>query len=174
MQTDQRIKALIPVGLLLLSYLVGRTVFQQVPQLKSLFIYPTGEIVSAFYGIGTYINSEWIFNFGQTRFILGETCSGTTFFCLLCAYLIYSMIKHKTSFMWLFLAYPITIIANAMRVLSSIYVHRVLVHINADVFGEAIHVFTGTVTFLGCLLLIASLIDRTGKKLSDGKHSPVF
>jgi exosortase K len=147
-------------------------VFQQIPILKSLFIYPTGVLVNAFYGIGAYTGSEWVYNFNQTRFVLGESCSGTTFFCLLSAYLIYSIIVHKTSLAWLLLTYPITLTANTMRVLSSIYAHRFLVYANAEDYGDAVHVIMGSTTFVSCLLLVALLIGRTRKNLSHASTNP--
>ena len=162
-------KYIIHIAALLLSYLGARTVFQQLPELKSLFIYPTGVIVNSFYATGSHINSEWVYIFNQTKFVLGESCSGTTFFSLLISYLIYSRLKNNTPLFWLALTYPITLVANTMRVLSSIYAHQFLAHINAENYSDSIHVVTGTVTFLSCLLLVALLIEKSGNTLPDAK-----
>lgn len=158
-----RKSSLFPQSLLLLAYLFFRILFQQIPDLKTLFIYPTGLLVSIFFGAGEYTSSEWIYLFDQTRFVLGESCSGTTFFSLLCGYLIYAKARHKTPLTWLWLAYPATLLANTMRVLSSIYASGMLTQLNAEAHGDAIHVLTGTVTFLTSLLATALFIERTGK-----------
>lgn len=152
-----------PQAILLLAYLLLRSLFQQIPDLKTLFIYPTGALVSVFFDKGEYTGSEWIYLFDQTQFVLGESCSGTTFFSLFCAYLIYAKARHKTQLIWLWLAYPVTVLANTMRVLSSIYASGMLTQLNAQAHGDAIHVLTGTVTFLTCLLATALFIERTGK-----------
>lgn len=158
-----RTNAFFPQSLLLLAYLLLRTLFQQIPDLKTLFIYPTGVLVSVFFGTGEYTGSEWIYLFDQTQFVLGDSCSGTTFFSLLCAYLIYAKARYKTPLTWLWLAYPATVLANTMRVLSSIYASGMLTQLNAEAYGDAIHTITGTVTFLSCLLATALFIERTGK-----------
>ncbi|MEJ2445721.1 MAG: archaeosortase/exosortase family protein, partial [Exilibacterium sp.] len=140
-----------------------RLVFQQLPFVKVIFIYPTGFLTNAFYGTGFYLNSEWVYFLDNTKFVLGESCSGTTFFSILVAYLIYAKIAYNISLLWLLFAYPITLISNSMRVLSSIYAHNVLASLKAQSYGDYIHVMTGTVTFLSCLLLIAVLIEKTRK-----------
>ena len=158
-----------PPSLLLLAYLLLRILFQQIPDLKTLFIYPTGVLVSVFFGTGEYTGSEWIYPFDQTQFVLGESCSGTTFFSLLSAYLIYAKAKHKTRLIWLWLAYPATVLANTMRVLSSIYAYGMLTQLNAQAYGDAIHAITGSVTFLTCLLATALFVERTGKHSNHAK-----
>jgi exosortase K len=165
-------RTLIYSSLLLLAYLSLRILFQQFPVLKSLFIYPTGILVNAFYTTGTYTDSQWIYIFEQTKFVLGESCSGTTFFSLLFAYFIYSIAKHNIPLAWLVLTYPIALIANTMRILSSINAQRFLAHTNADSYSDAIHVIMGTITFVSCLLLVALFIGRTRKSLSHAKASP--
>lgn len=155
---------------LLLVYFLFRLIFQQFPYIKSIFIYPTGLLTNAFYGTGYYLNSEWVYFLGNTQFVLGESCSGTTFFSVLFAYLIYTKIEYKTPIVWLLLAYPVTLIGNSMRVLSSIYAHTALARIDAQRFADHIHVVTGTVTFLSCLLLIVLLIEKT--RITDNNEKP--
>lgn len=165
----ERIGQLIPVIFLLSTYLVIRIVFQQVSTLKLVFIYPTGVLIKSFFGNGQYINQEWHLVLNQTQFVLGESCSGTTFFSLLCAYLTYLILKRRASLVWLLLAYPITLIANAMRVTSSIYIHNILNEADVSGYHEAVHIFTGTATFFSCLLLTSLLIDKTGIQFTHAK-----
>lgn len=158
----------LPQLTLLAVYFFGRLFFQQLTVMKTAFIYPTGLLVESFYGAGSYVNKEWLFGFNGTQFILGESCSGTTFFSLLIAYISFRALTHKTSLVWLALAYPIVIIANTMRVLSSIYAHNGLVSFDGLHFSSQVHVFTGAITFLCCFLIIAYFIEKPASKLQYG------
>jgi len=149
-----------PFVILLSVYFLCRLFFQQLPMMKTAFIFPTGLIVDSFYGAGGYSAGEWLFNSEQTLFVLGESCSGTTFFSLLAAYIAFRIATHQTSWLWLVYAYPLTLMANSMRVLSSIYAHNSLVVFNAGQFAGPIHVFTGVVAFLCSFLFIAYIIER--------------
>jgi exosortase/archaeosortase family protein len=150
----------LPLLILFAVYFFGRLFFQQLTLMKTAFIYPTGLIVESFYGAGNYTNKEWLFGFKGTQFILGESCSGTTFFSLLIAYICFRTLTHKTPLIWLAFAYPIAIFANAMRVLSSIYAHNGLATFNGLHLSSQLHVFTGAITFLCCFLVIAYFIEK--------------
>ncbi len=152
--------AILPFVILLSVYFLCRLVFQQLSVIKTGFIFPTGLLVEMFYGTGDYTTGEWLFNREQTRFVLGESCSGTTFFSLLLAYIAFRINTHRTSLLWLAYAYPITLIANAMRVLSSNYAHNVLGHFGAGRFADHAHVMTGAVAFLCSFLIVAYVIER--------------
>lgn len=149
---------------LLLVYFLCRLFFQQLTSMKIGFIYPTGILVNLFYGIGEYINGEWLFNFVQTQFVLNESCSGTTFFSLLVAYIAFRMKTKSISFVWLVLVYPITLLANAMRVMSSIYAHNTTAFLNMSSIDTYVHVITGTIAFLCSFLCIAYLIEKPSNK----------
>ncbi len=158
----------LPIFTLLLVYFLSRFLFQQLTVLKSAFIYPTGLIVEFFYGAGNYIQREWLFEFNGTQFVLGESCSGTTFFGLLIAYICFRVLTHKTSMIWLAFAYPLAIFANAMRVLSSIYAHNGLATIDGLHISSQVHVFTGAITFLCCFLVIAYYIEKPESRFQYG------
>ena len=147
------------IAALFFSYFICRVFFQQLTVAKSAFIFPTGIIVEWFYDAGSYIGGEWIYEIGSTQFILGESCSGTTFFSLLVAYFIYRSLTLNSSYVWLLLAYPITIFANAMRVLSSISAHNLLAVLDASAYRDEVHAITGAIAFLTCFLLVAMFIE---------------
>ena len=151
---------LISLGILLCVYFLCRLFFQQLTIMKVGFIFPTGVIVEMFYGAGEFVRGEWLFGIESTQFVIGESCSGTTFFSLLIAYIAYRIRTHKTSYFWLILAYPVAIVANAMRVLSSIYAHNILPTLNAMDFRDEVHVVTGAIAFLCSFLLIAYIIEK--------------
>jgi len=136
--------------------------------MKTGFIFPTGLIVELFYGVGEYIGREWLFGIENTQFVLGESCSGTTFFSLLIAYIAFRIKTHQTSIIWFLLAYPIALIANAMRVLSSIYAHNTLALLNGHEFSDHVHVITGAVAFLCSFLLVAYTIEKPNRRLQYG------
>jgi exosortase K len=154
------------VTALLFAYFILRILFQRLPEAKTLFIYPTGLIVDVFYGTGSYIQPEWIYFMGKTQFILGDTCSGTTFFSLLFSYLIYRILTLKVSWFWLAAAFPVTLIANGMRVLSSMHAHNYLTALGLDQYGDSVHAITGTATFLTCFLIMTYFIEK-GKSHND-------
>ncbi|WP_113953143.1 hypothetical protein [Arenicella xantha] len=158
---QQKYPLALPLSALLLTYFLLRLFFQQYVAAKSWFIFPSGMVVNWFNGTGIYIHSEWVFNVDGTRFVLGAPCSGTTFFSLLSAYVVYRLLTHKISVSWLLLVYPIAIAVNSMRVLSSIPAHNALVHLNLTSLSTNVHVITGTVTFATCFLLLAYLIEKT-------------
>lgn len=150
------------IGLLVLlgSYFVVRLIFQQLTELKTLFIYSTGYVVHLFHGVGSYINSEWLFVLNQTQFVLNASCSGTTFFSLLVSYLLYRKYSVGLSNTWLWLAFPITIAANTMRVLSAMHIHNLSAQFGWQQFDADLHVATGTVAFLISFLLVTYCIER--------------
>ncbi|MFQ3244261.1 MAG: exosortase/archaeosortase family protein [Arenicella sp.] len=150
----------LPLFALLITYFLLRVLFKQYIEAKTWFIYPSGVVVNWFKGSGEYLNYEWVFGIQSTRFVLGEPCSGTTFFSLLIAYIVYRILTHRASLMWLLLAYPIAIAANSMRVLSSISAHNSLAYLNALKFTSEVHVITGTIAFSVSFLLVAYLIER--------------
>lgn len=153
----------IPLGILLFAYFLCRLFFQQFAIMKVGFIFPTGVIVELFYGAGQFVNKEWLFGIENIQFVLGESCSGTTFFSLLFAYIIYRIKTQNIPYFWLFLAYPIAIIANAMRVLSSIYAHNFLSAFNVSTVLDEAHVITGVVAFLCSFLIVAYIIENPNK-----------
>ena len=157
-----------PLVILLITYFLCRLLFQQFTIMKVGFIFPTGIIVEIFYGTGEFINKEWLFGIEQTRFVLGESCSGTTFFSLLFAYILYRIKTQNIPYFWLFLIYPVAIIANAMRVLSSIYAHNTLSAFNVSKFSNEAHVITGAIAFLCVFLIIAYIVENpNNEKLNE-------
>lgn len=128
--------------------------------MKSGFIWPTGVFVDGLLNNGFYLDKQWLFNFGETRFVLGESCSGTTFYSLLVAYIAYRIRTHRISVAWLLLAYPVAIVANAIRVSSSIYIYEILQLFDNHAFSDALHVLVGSVTFLSVFLIFAFAIDK--------------
>lgn len=150
----------IQIAVLLLVYFLGRLVFQQFPELKILFIYPTGLLVDLFYNFGYFTGSEWIFGINQTRFVIDASCSGTTFFSLLGAYFAFRILTHKIPLFWLASLLPIVLIANSMRVLSSIYAHELGAFFNMQQHSDIIHVATGSITFALVFLIIALFIEK--------------
>lgn len=118
-----------------------------------------------FYGFGEYSEGAWLFYAGKTRFVLAESCSGTTFFSLLVAYIAFRIKTHGIALLWLVYAYPITLLANAFRVISSIPAHNLLAHYQFDAISNEIHVVAGVSAFLLCYLPVAYLIERSTKDL---------
>lgn len=153
------------IATLFIVYFLCRLFFQQITIAKIGFIFPTGVIVEMFYGAGEFIKKEWLFRIEHTQFVLGESCSGTTFFSLLIAYIAYRIKTHKTPLIWLLLAYPIAIIANAMRVLSSIYAYNISAILNVSSFRDEVHVITGSIAFLCGFLFVAYIIEKPKHRL---------
>ncbi|QDP02305.1 archaeosortase/exosortase family protein [Thalassotalea sp. PS06] len=172
MSSLSRIKALVEndknklfsISLLLISYFILRLFFQQLPEAKSVFIFSTGYLVEWFYGFGSYDGEQWNFLIHSTSFVVNESCSGTTFFCLLMSFLIYKKHLQNISISWLLLAFPIVIFANTMRVLSAIYLFQTLSFFNADNLQEILHVAIGSITFLVAFLLITLKLDMQVNK----------
>lgn len=148
------------LGVLLCVYFLCRLIFQQFPVVKTAFIFPTGWIVQAFHGAGRFVDGQWFFDIHRTMFVLGESCSGTTFFSLLVAYICFRIRTKSTSSIWLLWAYPVSIVANAIRVQSSMFAHNTLTLISASDFSDQMHVATGTVTFLCSFLCFVYIIER--------------
>ena len=156
-----------PTFWLLLSYFLLRLLFQQWPSLKQLFIYPTGWLVSLFYNVGQFVGGEWLFHIGVTEFTLGDVCSGTTFFCLLCAFMIYRRVLVSQSLYWLLLAFPVTIIANAVRVVSSIEAHRFLVMIERVSVTSHVHALVGCMVFMATFILCSLVLDILAREETE-------
>ena len=148
---------------LLAVYFLFRVLFSQWPDLKEAFIYPTGILVNLSGLSGEYAQGEWRYQFQTVRFILGELCSGTTFFSLVTAYLIYQWRLRYIGLSWLALAYPVTILANAIRVTASMILYLLLDSMQLTDLNEPLHIVCGVVTFLTTLLALAYLIDITRK-----------
>ena len=148
-----------PYFVLFLIYLLLRFTFQQLTLLKQAFIYPTGKIIDSLYFSGEYIHGEWIYYLINTKFILGESCSGTTFFSLITAYLTFLIVKENISKKWLILTFPITILANTIRVISSMYAHQFTVSIKQAHLSDLVHVAVGVITFLCCFMSIIFIIQ---------------
>lgn len=153
-----RFSAGIPYIALLLCYLLFRLIFRFIPEAKLAFIYPSGVLVQSFFTSGSYHVDEWQFLFGETLFILGESCSGTTFFSMLIAYVIYSMFRGD-SWLWLLAVYPVTLIANTIRVISSIYAHNLATISGVAGFDEYIHIICGVSAFLVSFIIMVYLMD---------------
>ncbi|MCP4471235.1 MAG: hypothetical protein GY815_11210 [Gammaproteobacteria bacterium] len=164
---SSRISVARPFILLLLVFFACRLLFQQLVFLKSAFIYPTGLVLEQYIGFGFYDGQQWLFRPGATRFLLGETCSGTTFFSLLVAYLVYRLHTRKKLLIWLSLAYPVALFANSMRVLSAIHAHQFLTFFDADHLAVELHVVTGSIAFLCCFLIVAWAIEKQGPGRAD-------
>lgn len=151
---------------LIVSYFCLRLLFQQIALLKLGFIFPTGSLVNGFYQSGLFDGRAWQFYLDRTHFTLAESCSGTTFFSLLAAYFVYQQRQLFPESGWprlmlrsLLLAYPVAIIANAIRVVSSIEAHRLLVTIDQISVTDQVHTLVGSMVFLAVFLLCAIGID---------------
>ncbi len=159
---------LIAIATMFVTFALLRLLFREVDELKLAFIYPTGWLVHSFLSSGVFALGEWHFSLVSTlagsthgtRFILGESCSGTTFFCLLCAFFALRRATHGISGWWLIAAWPITLVANAIRVLSAIYLHKGLAIVGLEVWQASAHVITGTLTFLTLLLVVSWWVER--------------
>lgn len=153
------------LAILLAVYFLLRLLFKYSLWLKiNGFIVPTGAIVKSFLGYGYFTDiGEWIYDTNSTQFILGESCSGTTFFSLLTAYIAFRIQTSGASYLWLLAVLPITIIVNAMRVVSSIAVHNMVSHYNFSGIASFAHVASGVAVFLCCFLIVAYFVERTGK-----------
>lgn len=151
--------AIMPMVTLLAVYFLCRLLFQRFAELKTAFIYPTGYLLHLFYDAGEYARHEWHFVVDGTRFIVGDVCSGTTFFCLLLAYVCCRLHTRTAHWAWLLPLYPVAITANAMRVQSSFYTYQALSFTGYQGFNEFVHVVTGTVTFLCCFLVLAFWVE---------------
>ncbi|MGI9326239.1 MAG: hypothetical protein ACR2PZ_13540 [Pseudomonadales bacterium] len=150
-----------PLVLLAIVYAGCRLLFQQFVILKTGFIYPSGWLVSLFYGTGNYAHPDWVYHLDHTRFVLGETCSGTTFFSLLLAYTALRIHTHRIRWYWLLLAFPLALLANSMRVLSAISAERLLSQMGMVGIGDAVHVVVGAMTFLCAFIGIAYCMERS-------------
>ena len=152
-----------PLLWLLVTYALLRILFYQWPQIKAAFIYPTGLLVNLMGFAGEYAFDEWSYRFQTVRFTLGELCSGTTFFCLVMAFLVYQWRSQRVSPIWFVVAYPLTIVANAIRVGSSMILYLLLDSMQLSYLNEPFHLACGVVTFLTALLALAYLIE-TGRR----------
>ena len=160
----------LPIVLLLSSYFGLRVLFKYWEASKQAFIYPTGYLVNCFYGQGSYTGNQWQLAIGNTPFTLSSQCSGTTFFSLLVAFIIFKAAQQPRWWAYLLLAYPITLIANTTRVTSLMFTHKTLAHINAIQYDEIAHIIVGTVTFLSfflmCILIFEYCTQRPVKGFS--------
>lgn len=73
------------IVLLVAVYFVVRLLLAQFSALKLGFIFLSGLLVNGFIGGGAFSMGEWSFRLGHTAYVLGESCSGTTFFAMLFA-----------------------------------------------------------------------------------------
>jgi len=156
---SRQLMPLKPYSVLLLSYLGLRLIFQQLTMLKLGFIYPTGLLVSGFYDAGVFSGQGWSFFIGSTEFVLSESCSGTTFFCLLMAFMCFRVQTKTASYWWLLAVYPIAILANTIRVVSSMEAHRFLVLVNQADITDPVHTLVGSMVFLAVFLLVSIILD---------------
>lgn len=154
------------IGVLLLAYLLCRVAFAQLPVLKQLFIWPSGQILSALYGAGEYTGDQWRFVFGSVSYLLDASCSGTTFFSLLLAYLCFRVYTHRINPLWLVAAYPIALIANVMRVHCAIFLDQWLRWADQLAFSQFVHVLAGVVAFLCCFVVVAWCVERPTLRLN--------
>ena len=162
-----RQRYLVAVISMLLTYVVLRVLFREFSELKDVFIYPVGWLVAQFLGSGQPVQGDWWFTLGTTRFVLNESCSGTTFFSLLCGYFVLRLQTHRCSPWWLVATYPLVLLANTVRVLSATYVHVLLAGQSLPLLQDSAHVITGTVTFLGLLIAVALYVEGwRGAKVS--------
>ena len=149
------------LAVLLLIYFISRVLFLSFPNLKTLFfIVPVGELVHAFFGSGEFNGVEWVFTADSTRYILGENCSGTTFFSLVLAYLGMRYQASRIPIWLLLCAYPVTLIANLARVLISVFVHGVTDAYLSSAWQDQLHLFTGIAVFVFTFLILTLYINR--------------
>ena len=149
------------IGVLVGIYLALRTLFYAFPTLKTLFfIYPVGGLVSSFLGIGDFCNGEWIYRVGHTQVILGELCSGTTFFSLLVAYLGMRYQAGGLSAGWLVAGYPLALLANASRVVCSIQMYAHGLRSMPLSIQDHIHETIGVVVFATTLITLTLILER--------------
>ena len=152
---------LVAPSALLLSYFVARSLFRFLPFLKQAFIYPTGLLVNSMGTPGEYSGGEWLYDHAHVRFVLGESCSGTTFFCLLLAFLVYHRVTGSLSSLALLLAFPVALLANAIRVSTSMLLYQVLDQLNLSQLQDTLHILTGVISFLGVLLTWHLILHRS-------------
>lgn len=149
----------LPILALLTSYLGLRVVFHQWEATKQCFVYPVGYLVKLFYGQGVYTGLEWRFSVGEVPFTLSTQCSGTTFFSLLTAFILYKATQRPYWLRYLLLAYPLALFANSARIISVILTHKVLGHLHAEHLSDAAHVLVGAVTFLSFFLFFVLVVE---------------
>lgn len=136
------------VVILVCVYIGFRLLFYSFPGLKSLFfIRPVGSLISLFWGVGVFNGNEWVYETGGIKIILGELCSGTTFFCLLSAYVIMKYSSGGLSAWWIAACYPLSLVTNASRVLCSVYVSGYTMNQFSESTHSQIHLFVGVIVF---------------------------
>jgi len=143
--------------ILIAVYAALRLLFFLVPALKSLlFIAPAGGLVALFWGGGSFIDGEWLYQAGGLQIRFGAVCSGTTFFSLLSAYTTMQWASGRRSAWWLAACYPLALAANAARVLCSIYMEAATAHLLSPQMLEHLHLLVGvavfSTTFAGLIL----------------------
>lgn len=160
--------SILPIIMLLSSYLGLRVLFKYWEASKQAFIYPTGYLVNVFYGHGGYTGREWQLTIGNTPFTLSSQCSGTTFFSLLVAFILFKAAQQPRWWAYLLLAYPITLIANTARVTSLMFTHKTLACIGASQLDEVAHILVGTVTFLSFFLICIFVFEYYTQRSAKG------
>ncbi|WP_185231052.1 archaeosortase/exosortase family protein [Teredinibacter franksiae] len=155
---------------LLAVYLGFRLFFKFIPDAKLAFIYPSGVFVNAFLSGGEYSMGEWLFGGdSKTVYILGESCSGTTFFSMLFAYMTYSVVKGYR-WWWLLLVYPLSLMANTIRVISSIYAHQLIKGSAISIYAEYVHIACGVAAFLVTFILVVYILDHLNGRASNAAY----
>ena len=149
-----------PVLALISSYGVLRFIFQHWESSKQAFIYPVGYFIQSYFGRGFYTGEQWLFDVGGMPFTLSTQCSGTTFFSLITAFVIYKSLHNTRLVPLLLVAYPLALVANVVRVTSLIITHRLLDQLKLTQFNDAAHVLIGTVSFLSILLIFVWLLEH--------------
>jgi len=160
------------ISLLTGVYALFRLVFYFYPKLKTLcFIHPTGKLVSLFWGMGKFYREEWVYEMGRMRVVLGELCSGTTFFSLLVAYMIMRYSVGRLSLWWIAASYPLSLFINAARVICSAYVSYPVIRYLPDHTHDHIHLAIGVIIFFTAFIVL-TLFWEIDLDEPDRKHIP--
>lgn len=104
-----------------------------------------------------------------------ESCSGSGFFTVLCASSVYLLLLRRCGkkvwlLTWLSML-PVAIIANAIRILLSVYTQKLALMSFPASYGAIVHQTTGIFVFLTALIVFAFVFHYLTKTYSDG-HSP--
>jgi exosortase K len=152
---------------LVLSFMLV-TLFENLKVELTYFVYPTGKLTSFFCGgFSSFSEEGFRLLIAEVPVLISTACSGLTFFCILFSFITISRISIYKKISLLLLCYPLTIIANMFRIISSAHTHQLIgSHLPGGLF-HTVHLVTGVIVYLTFFIFISLFIQR---KLLDANR----
>jgi len=146
-----------------------------------LFSYPSAKIAALFLNAQlTFV--EGVYLVADSRIVLHITkkCSASTFFIILFSLLCFQLVAYKglrgglRLFPVMVLSYPITVVANAMRIIAWRLLFPYVDKLTTPAFESAVHQCAGMMIFLPVLCgayIIAERVFNHENKMGTQRHS---